>query len=370
MDTCQGGNGVSPTADLAVDIVVNNYNYARFLPAAIESALGQTHTRVRTIVVDDGSSDGSRELLRGYEDRATILLKENGGQASALNAGMELSEGDIVIFLDADDVLHPEAAARIAATFAANEEVVKVQFRNEVIDIEGRSTGVVKPATHLPMPSGDMKQAELAYPFDLVWMSTSANAFRATAVRRILPIPEQDFRSCADWYLVHLTALLGPVVSLPEVSGAYRLHGANSYEPQRAELDVAHLRDSIHFAAATSPRLLELAAELGLPRPQRIYSLADLANRLISLRIEPEQHPITEDRRVGLVRDALRAARRRANVSVTMRLAFVVWFAAMATAPRPLARRLAVLFLFPQSRNRVNRLLARFQRRDGDAASG
>jgi glycosyltransferase involved in cell wall biosynthesis len=358
---------VSAAADLAVDIVVNNYNYARFLPAAIESALGQTHARVRTIVVDDGSSDGSRELLRGYEDRVTVLLKENGGQASALNAGMELREGDVVIFLDADDVLHPEAAARVAAVFAADEAVVKVQFRNEVIDAEGRPTGVVKPAAHLPMPSGDMQRAELAYPFDLVWMSTSANAFRAAALRRILPIPEQDFRPCADWYLVHLMALLGPVASLPEICGAYRLHGANSYEPQQAELDVAHLRDSIRFAAATSAQLLRLADVLGLPHRPRIYSLADLANRLISLRIEPERHPIAGDRRAGLLRDSIRAARRRDNVSAPMRIAFVAWFAAMAIVPRPLARRLAVLFLFPQSRSGLNRLLGRLQRRNGDA---
>ncbi len=102
---------MTPGEDLAVDIVVNNYNYARYLPEAIESALAQTHQRVRMIIVDDGSSDGSRELLGSYEDRATVVLKENGGQASALNAGMERCESDVVIFLDADDLLHREAAA-------------------------------------------------------------------------------------------------------------------------------------------------------------------------------------------------------------------------------------------------------------------
>jgi len=358
---------MTPGENLAVDIVVNNYNYGRFLAEAIESALGQTHERVRTIVVDDGSSDGSRELLRDYEDRVTVVLKENGGQASALNLGMERSEGDVVIFLDADDTLDPEAAARVAAVFAAEEAVAKVQFRTAVIDAEGEPTGAIKPAAHLPMPSGDLRGDELAFPYDLVWMATSANAFRAEALRRILPIPEQDFRLCADWYLVHLTALLGEVISLDEICGAYRLHGANSYEPQGSDLDIAHLRATIGFAAATSPRLLRLAGDLGLARPERILSLADLANRMISLRLAPDLHPIESDRAAALVLDAARATRRRSNVSAAMKALFVIWFGAMAIAPRPLARRLATLFLFPQSRSSLNRVLGRFQRSGGRA---
>lgn len=355
-------------AELAVDIVINNFNYGRFLPDAIESACKQTHERVRVIAVDDGSSDDSREVLDGYRDEVEVVLKENGGQASALNTGMERCEGDIVMFLDADDTLRPDAAARVAAAFAADEGVVKVQFRTDVIDAEGRPTGMVKPAAHLPMPSGDLRQAELAYPYDLVWMATSANAFRVDAVRQILPIPEASFRTCADWYLVHLTALLGEVASLEEIYGSYRLHGANSYEPQGVGLDLDHLRETIRFSLATSPPLLQLAARLQLPHPDRILSLADLANRMISLRLEPARHPIAGDRSWRLVHDAAGAARRRANVSAAMKLLFVAWFCAMAIAPRSLARRLATLFLFPQSRSSLNRILGRLQR-SGDRAA-
>jgi hypothetical protein len=353
---------MTAAADLAVDIVVNNHNYARYLPEAIESALEQTHERVRVIVVDDGSEDGSRELLGGYEDRVELVLKENGGQASALNAGMERCEGEVVVFLDSDDVLRPEAAARAAAAFAADNALAKAQFRMEIIDAEGRPTGAVKPAAHLPMPSGDLTQAELAYPYDLVWMSTSANAFRAERLRRIFPIPERDFRICADWYLVHLATLLGRVISLEEIGGAYRMHGANRYEPQSPELDLEHIRETIGFARATSRELLGLADELGLTRPERILSLSDLANRIISLRLDPGRHPIAGDRSGGLFLDAIRATRRRSNVSVAMKPMFAAWFGAMAIAPRPLARRLAIGFLFPERRASLNRLLGRLQR--------
>jgi glycosyltransferase involved in cell wall biosynthesis len=359
-----------PAADLTVDVVVNNFNYARFLPAAIDSALAQSHERLRTIVVDDGSSDDSREVLRGYEDRVDLVLKENGGQASALNAGMERSQGDVVIFLDADDVLHPEAAARAAAAFAADEEVVRVQARMEVIDAEGKPTGEIKPPPHLQMASGDVRQAELAYPFDLPWLATSANAFRADALRRILPIPVAEYPvSGADWYIVHLTALLGKVASVGEVSAFYRVHGANNYELQADEIDLNHLRETIGLSHPTARELLRLANELSLPHPQRILSIADLANRMISLRMEPERHPLGDDSRRSLLLDAARAARRRTNASAAMKAAFVAWFAAMAIAPRSLARRLATLFLFPEQRRSLNRALGRLQRPGGHDAA-
>jgi len=346
----------------AIDVVINNHNYAEFLEAAIESARDQTYDRVKVIVVDDGSRDRSREILAGQRADVAVILKENGGQASALNAGMAESEGDVVIFLDADDVLRPDVAARVAEAFAADETLSKVQFRMETIDAEGRPIGEIKPAPHLPMPSGDLREAELAYPYDLVWMATSANAFRVEALRRILPIPESSYPvTGADWYLVHLTALLGRVASLDLVGVGYRVHDRNSYELVDARVDLPHLRQAVEFAAATSRQLLRLAEELGQPHPERILSLADLANRMTSLRLDPAHHPITTDRRRGLLLDSVEACRRRDNASLPMKGVFVAWFAAMAIAPRRLARQLAELFMFPSRRRRLNRLLGRLQ---------
>ena len=342
--------------------MIDNYNYGAYLAEAIESACRQTHRDVSVIVVDDGSTDDSRQILSEYEDRVSVVLKDNGGQASALNAGMASCQGDIVMFLDADDVLRPEAAARVAAAFAADERVVKTQFRMDVIDAEGKPTGAIKPPPHLPMPSGDLRQVELASPYDLTWLATSANAFRTGAVRRIFPIPEEDFRICADWYLVHLSTLLGRVASLEEVGASYRLHGANNYEPQAPRLDLDHLRRTIGYAKATSPALLQLARELGLPHPARILSIADLANRMISLRLDPARHPVPSDTPTGLLADAVQAARRRSIASLPIKLAFVLWFAAMAVVPRPAARPLAEVFLFPERRSRLNPLLGRQQR--------
>lgn len=343
---------------MAVDIIINNHDYGRFVAAAVESALAQTHPRVRVIVVDDGSTDDSRAILSGYTAEIDLIMKENGGQASALNTGFEASHGDVVIFLDADDMLCPQAASLVARAFSANPRLAKVQYRMEVIDGSGKRMGVLKPAPHLPLPRGDFAKAELTFPFDLTWMATSANAFDAGALRRILPMPEQEFARCADWYLVHLTPLLGEVDSVDQVAALYRVHGENRFEPQDAKLNLEHVRDVIDFSAATAAEIERLAGDLALIRPhRRILSIADLAHRLVSLKLEPRRHPIADDRISALVTGAARAAVRRFDVAWPMKLLYVAWFASTAIAPKPLARRLAESFFFPQRRQHINRAL-------------
>src|SRR2546428_10583836 len=90
-------------------IIINNYNYRRFLREAVDSALNQTYRNTEVIVVDDGSTDGSPEIIASYGDRIIPVLKQNGGQNSALNAGFSSSRGDVILFLDSDDVLLPTA---------------------------------------------------------------------------------------------------------------------------------------------------------------------------------------------------------------------------------------------------------------------
>jgi hypothetical protein len=351
------------TRALSVDIIVNNFNYAPFLEAAIDSALAQDHSPVRVIVVDDGSTDDSRALIASYGDRITPVFQDNGGQASALNAGFARSAGDVVIFLDADDVLRPRAARLVVDAFTAEPSTVKVQYRMEVIDADGRPSGVVKPPQHLPMPSGDVRAHELAFPFDLTWLPTSGNAFAAWALRRLLPIPEQRFAAAADWYLQHLTPLLGSVASLTEIGAQFRTHGANDYEPADPTLDLDHVRKAVVYAAATRQQLEDVAARLGLDVPRGgIVSVADVANRMVSLRLEPERHPLVDDTVWRLLLLGARAARRRFDVSPLMRLMFLTWFASMAMLPRRVVSGLAVRFLFVERRPRLNRVLGALHR--------
>ena len=96
-----------------VTILINNYNYGRFLKDAIDSALNQTYRNLEVIVVDDGSTDDSREIIAAYGNKITSVLKENGGQASALNAGFAASRGEIICLLDSDDSFDPCKVERV-----------------------------------------------------------------------------------------------------------------------------------------------------------------------------------------------------------------------------------------------------------------
>src|SRR5947207_2823602 len=98
-------------------IVINNYNYSRFLSEAIDSALAQSYTHAEVIVVDDGSTDNSREIIERYGDRLTAITQQNAGQGAAYNTGFATSRGDFVCFLDADDVLNPNAITEAVAAF-------------------------------------------------------------------------------------------------------------------------------------------------------------------------------------------------------------------------------------------------------------
>src|SRR5690348_12287413 len=106
-----------------VSIVITNYNYAAYLRDSVESALAQDHAAAEVIVVDDGSTDGSLEVLSLLKDahpELTLLLGANGGQAAAMNRGWRAARGEWVLFLDADDFLEPGAVS--AALAAADSD--------------------------------------------------------------------------------------------------------------------------------------------------------------------------------------------------------------------------------------------------------
>lgn len=96
-----------------VSIVIANYNYARFLPEAIDSALAQTHPAVEVIVIDDGSRDDSLAVASGFD--VTVLAQENQGVCAARNNAAAVAHGEYILFLDADDMLYPDSVARLLA---------------------------------------------------------------------------------------------------------------------------------------------------------------------------------------------------------------------------------------------------------------
>ena len=106
-----------------VSCIIPCYNGERFLGKAIESVIAQTLSPAEIIVIDDGSTDDSAAVAARYADRVEYLRQDNAGPAAARNRGIELTHGDFVAFLDADDLWHPEKLERQAARFAARPEL-------------------------------------------------------------------------------------------------------------------------------------------------------------------------------------------------------------------------------------------------------
>ena len=213
----------------AASVIISSYNYAEYLPDCIESALAQTYPHIEVIVVDDGSTDDSRRIIRAYGGRVVTLFRENGGQAASINAGFRVSHGEVVLFLDSDDLLDPSAVVRAVDLLQAG--AVKAHWPLGVITAEGAPIGRLQPAP--PLGAGDLRKWALTNcPANYRWPPTTGNAWSRRFLERVLPMPEGAFRTSPDYLLCALAPLYGPIEAVAEPLGAWRLHGRNaSFEP-------------------------------------------------------------------------------------------------------------------------------------------
>ncbi len=113
---------IPPDAEALVSVIIPCFNQAYFLPEAIESALAQTHSRIEVVVVDDGSPDDTAKVVTCYPD-VRYVWQPNRGLGGARNAGFQVSKGEYVLFLDADDRLRPKAIEAHLSCFATHLQV-------------------------------------------------------------------------------------------------------------------------------------------------------------------------------------------------------------------------------------------------------
>ena len=351
----------TPTSPL-VSIIVNNYNYARFLEQAIDSALAQTHAAVEVIVVDDGSTDDSREVIAKYGSRVRAVLKENGGQASAFNAGYAVSSGEIVMFLDSDDFLYPDAVATVVERWVAGTS--KLHFRLDVVDDTGRRVGRVHPAPEVQLPHGDAKAHMLSYG-PVVSSPTSGNAFSRRALHALLPIPEAEYRICADSYLLVGAPFYGPVIAEDRPLGAYRVHGRNAWGIGLGAVSAAELQRYVRHAIRQEELLAAMLRRFHDPVGGDVVGRFHGAvfARLASLREDRRGHPVPSDRLMSLLWRGYRSVWRRSNpMSLSLRVMLSAWALWVAIMPLPLVRPAVAWLMVPGSRPKPFEAFARLLR--------
>lgn len=225
-----------------VSVLINNYNYARFLHEAIESVLFQTYTDWELIVVDDGSTDGSQEVIERYAsrypDRIRCIVKENGGQASCFNVGFAMAKGEIVAFLDSDDLWFPNKLERTIEAhrehgFVAHEKHFSNGFRQNIYtDLNPEQSRILK--VYGAMDGYDI--------------TTSTMSLKRELAEQIFPMPEEDFRICADHYVKFAAIYQESVCYLHEKLSYYRIHGANGFVTRSSEIKSTFMKQSLDYA--------------------------------------------------------------------------------------------------------------------------
>lgn len=208
-----------------VTVLITTHNYGRFVGEAVESVLSQDFPQDQTeiLIIDDGSTDDTKERLEKYGSRVRYLYKENGGQASALNLGIAEARGEVIALLDADDVLLPGKLARVAAAFESDPSLGMVYHRLREWNM---ATDERREADFVAI-SGDLRKEPARFLIFTPY-ATSAICLRRRAIAPLLPIPEQ-IRMLADCFLVDLVPFLAPVLAIPDSLTLYRFHGANNY---------------------------------------------------------------------------------------------------------------------------------------------
>jgi len=209
-------------------IIINNYNYEEYIGEAIISVLNQTFTDFELIIVDDGSTDNSRVIINSFKDkRIKVVFKSNGGQASALNAGFIEAKGSYVAFLDSDDLFSVDKLELTLNAFKDKDYAV-VQHQMQVIDKFGRATGDLFPRLEhgeldvLPLYS---KQKRTNY-----FSATSGLTIPHHILREIFPLPEAEWKICADAPLTRPLPIFGTVYTMTKPVGYYRIHGSNNWQ--------------------------------------------------------------------------------------------------------------------------------------------
>ncbi|BAY65891.1 putative glucosyltransferase [Calothrix brevissima NIES-22] len=209
-----------------VSIVINNYNYERFLKESIDSALNQTYQNIEVIVVDDGSKDNSQAIIASYGDRIVPIFKENGGQCSCFNAGFEASHGEIICFLDADDIYLPEKVAEVVEIFNISEKV-EWCFHN-LRWVDENAELLPQLSTQRPTVECDFRDSIKSGKLPPPLPASSALCFRRSLLGKYLPKPISKAVPNTDFYVKFMAVALGKGFFLGKVLALHRIHGSNA----------------------------------------------------------------------------------------------------------------------------------------------
>ena len=263
-----------------VSIIINTYNHEKFIAQAIGSALQQDFpiADMEIIVVDDGSTDKTPEIIKTFLPHIHYIRKPNGGQVSAFHSGIASARGEIVAFLDGDDWWTTEKIRKVVDAFDRYSGIAAVGHGFFEVDENGAVRRVMRPEREYQLDFGTCDSARFAANLR-VFGGTSRMAMRRSAVDRALPVPlKMPF---FDNFLFTQAIALSGAVLLAQPLCYYRLHARNLYAS--AKIDQDNLRRRYVLQASLVENLPARLASLGVS--DEIISAALECDRLDAARL-------------------------------------------------------------------------------------
>jgi glycosyltransferase involved in cell wall biosynthesis len=212
-----------------VSILISSYNYGRYLSDAVESVIHQAYQNWELIICDDGSTDSSREIAERYksrDSRVKLIYQVNSGQSLALNAAFRQSAGDIICFLDADDIFLPDKVRRVADALAVTPDSGFAVHKMLLVDKARKHLGGI-PCLY-GLPSG-WQAAFLSSSGPRVLPGlppTSGLSLHRSAAEALFPLPGA-LKAYSDTLIQVVAPLVTPIVAIDVPLSEYRVHGAN-----------------------------------------------------------------------------------------------------------------------------------------------
>lgn len=236
-----------------MSIVTPAYNRASYLDETIQSVLGQDYPRIEYIVLDDGSTDGTREILQKYAGRIIWESHPNMGETRTVNKGFSMTHGDIVAVVNSDDPLLPSAVSTATAFMESNPDIL-----------------VAYPDWDYIGPNSEVICRMQVREFDYLFMlrchhcSPGPGAFIRRRALDLVGMRDPEFRYVADFDFWLRLGLYGEFARIPKTLATFRTHpGSTTASAKGEEMAHEHIRllEKFYSCADLPPEVLRVRAE-------------------------------------------------------------------------------------------------------------
>lgn len=210
-----------------VSVIIPNYNYARYLSKAIDSVLNQTYSNLEVIVVNNGSTDDSLDMLKEYGNKIKLIDQINLGQSGARNSGLRHAKGEYLAFLDADDYWDSTKIEKQLIYMDGSVELVYCGI-SRFFEIENQSLSQVFPEFR-----GDCSQYFITRPGVSIVLSGESTAIFTRSLLEKVGFFDVELNSAAGWDFFRRCSKFTKFEFVPEPLTYYRIHGSNMSNSSR-----------------------------------------------------------------------------------------------------------------------------------------